>query len=122
MFWIHSPEWSTIAFKKISAFCTSALLMLKNTKQKKRIKNSIFFIKTSNFMLSEYFFKYFNRSLICCLLLFSSCQRTIKEPLPERQLCRLFLEHLMIREGGLYTLLGSKPMTEFEINEGFPET
>ncbi|MEM7175413.1 MAG: hypothetical protein AAF443_05775 [Chlamydiota bacterium] len=32
----------------------------------------------------------------------------------------IFLENLMIREGGLYTLLGSKPITEFSINDNCP--
>ncbi len=31
---------------------------------------------------------------------------------------KVFFEHLMIRERGLYTLLGSKPMTEFDVDIG----
>lgn len=46
---------------------------------------------------------------------------TSKQPASEERLRRLFLEHLMIREGGLYTLLGSKPMTYFDVSQGFPE-
>lgn len=34
----------------------------------------------------------------------------------------LFLENLMIRDCGIYTLLGSKPMTEFDITESSPAT
>lgn len=35
---------------------------------------------------------------------------------------RLFLENVMIRENGLYVLMGSKPMCNFPINHGYPET
>ncbi len=34
----------------------------------------------------------------------------------------LFLENVMIRHAGLYVLMGSKPMVEFPIDSGFPET
>lgn len=34
----------------------------------------------------------------------------------------IFLENLMIRDGGLYTLLGSKPMTEFDITDTLDKT
>lgn len=34
----------------------------------------------------------------------------------------LFLENAMIRNGGLYVLMGSKPMIDFPIDSGFPET
>ena len=34
----------------------------------------------------------------------------------------LFLENVMIREEGLYVLMGSKPMSTFCIYDGFPET
>ena len=34
----------------------------------------------------------------------------------------LFLENLMLREGGLYTLLGSKPMTEFNVIDRLDKT
>jgi hypothetical protein len=33
-----------------------------------------------------------------------------------------FLENVMIRSGGLYVLMGSKPMIDFPIDSGFPET
>lgn len=35
---------------------------------------------------------------------------------------RLFLENVMIRNGGLYVLMGSKPMIDFPIDSGYPET
>ena len=34
----------------------------------------------------------------------------------------LFLENVMIREGGLYVLMGSKPMVSFDVRSGAPET
>lgn len=35
----------------------------------------------------------------------------------QKEDCTIFLENLMIREGGLYTLLGSKPMTLFNVTD-----
>ena len=34
----------------------------------------------------------------------------------------VFLENVMIREGGLYVLMGSKPMVSFDVRSGIPET
>jgi hypothetical protein len=42
--------------------------------------------------------------------------------LPSKTLEARFLENLMIREGGLYTLLGSKPITIFDIESKGVET
>jgi hypothetical protein len=45
-----------------------------------------------------------------------------QETLPPKDDITLFLENVMIREDGLFTLLGSKPMTLFDIAQTFPET
>ena len=47
-----------------------------------------------------------------------------KTPIPLKEKCEntLFLENLMIREGGLYTLMGTKPITEFDIDGTTEET
>jgi hypothetical protein len=50
------------------------------------------------------------------LLLFCGCSSS------EKSSELLFLENVMIREAGLYVLMGSKPMSTFEIDAGFPET
>lgn len=34
----------------------------------------------------------------------------------------MFLKNVMIREGGLFVLMGSKPMSTFPIDNGYPET
>lgn len=51
------------------------------------------------------------------LLLVSGCGSA-----PEKSEETLFLENVMIRERGLYVLMGSKPMSTFYIDSGFPET
>ena len=54
---------------------------------------------------------------IIFLFLFSGCSSNDKS----EEL--LFLENVMIREGGLYVLMGSKPMCSFPIEDsGFPES
>lgn len=40
----------------------------------------------------------------------------------EKSETALFLENLMIREGGLYTLMGTKPITEFDIDGTLEES
>lgn len=40
----------------------------------------------------------------------------------EKSKTTLFLENLMIREGGLYTLMGTKPITEFDIDGTLEES
>ena len=46
---------------------------------------------------------------------FFKSPKPIAKEQPSKSNTTLFLEHLMIREGGLYTLVGTKPMTEFDI-------
>lgn len=50
-------------------------------------------------------------------LWFSSCSTPSSTPFVDEP-TRHFLEHVMIREKGLFTLLGSKPMTEFDVTNG----
>jgi hypothetical protein len=54
---------------------------------------------------------------IIFLFLFSGCSSSDKN----KEL--VFLENVMIREGGLYVLMGSKPMSTFPVEDcGFPES
>ena len=59
--------------------------------------------------------------LIFSLTVFTSFYFFQKTSTPKSDEC-LFLENIMIRYGGLYVLLGSKPMIDFPIDSGFPET
>jgi hypothetical protein len=58
----------------------------------------------------------FGKWLLSLVLFCSGCS------VAEKNEAQLFLENVMVREGGLYVLMGSKPMSTFAIDTGFPET
>ncbi len=61
--------------------------------------------------------KKFSAVLIIFLIIFSGCASYDKSEEV------VFLENVMIREDGIYVLMGSKPMSSFPIEDGgFPET
>lgn len=55
------------------------------------------------------------------IIFFAGCTKSSEQKSHTKDQTTIFLENLMIREGGLYTLLGSKPVTIFNINMSFPE-
>lgn len=72
--------------------------------------------KTIKFLLDFFLKPKCIRWSLFLSLLFHSCTDSKKS-----EEC-LFLENIMIRNGGLYVLMGSKPMVDFPIDSGYPET
>ena len=60
-------------------------------------------------------------ALITINIFFKSPKVISKPRLPKGNLTQFF-ENLMIREGGLYTLVGTKPITEFDIESSYKHT
>ncbi len=72
-----------------------------------------------NFVISPPKIKIFlhlKKLFFLMILIFSSCSK------PSSDYATMFLENVMIRECGLYVLMGSKPMSTFPIDNGYPET
>ena len=67
------------------------------------------------------FFKraYFRTLFIFLLIFFVGCSNSNNR---EKMDVELFLENVMIRERGLYVLMGTKPMSTFNLDSGFPES
>lgn len=77
-----------------------------------RIKNS----KRTSFIHKSTEVKSLYLILMICLFFLVGCENSAEDDVS------IFLKNVMIRERGLYVLLGSKPMSTFSIENGFPES